>query len=259
MRALCKSPDERYASASAMADDLTRWLSGRRVIASLPRRRIAAWKIWAAISVVAVAALIGVLAGNSSEDPTVAAVRAEQLVLLGRRHLVQNRPTDALIAFGRALEEDPKNKAAAAGKKEAQDRLIATGKPEPKTSAPPAVDAKTAPAPAKQETKAPPAIPPAPMPAPPASPGELAPMKLHENGVHLVAFSPDGRSLVTGSFDNTVRLWDLPGRTERKLLSEKDMPASLAFSRDGRWIAAGYMGGTLRVCAAQAPKELRQQ
>jgi hypothetical protein len=226
MRALCKSPDERYQSAGDMAEDMTRWLQGRRVIASLPRQPRKNWKIAAAGAAVTLAVVfIGLFRAPSSEDPEAAAERAAQFIAQGRRLLVQNRPTDALIAFGRALEEEPKNKAAAAGKKEAQEKLIASVKVQPKEPPPP---------------------PPSPVSL--GTSGELPPLQGHQNGVHLVAFSPDGKSLVTGSFDNTVRLWDVAGRSLRKVLVvAKVFPVSATVSRTGGWIAAGFLDGELRV------------
>jgi WD40 repeat protein len=60
----------------------------------------------------------------------------------------------------------------------------------------------------------------------------------HPGMVHLVGFSPDGRTILTGSSDGTVRLWDVA--TTRPLgapLHHPDLRA-LAFRRDARTILA---------------------
>jgi WD40 repeat protein len=48
--------------------------------------------------------------------------------------------------------------------------------------------------------------------APTTATQELATLKGHDNSVYSVAFSPDGKTLASGSFDQTVKLWVVDAR-----------------------------------------------
>lgn len=54
------------------------------------------------------------------------------------------------------------------------------------------------------------------------------PLDGHHDTVHSMAFSPDGKTLVTGSEDRTLRWWDLRGRTLDSLLTDNDSGGLLA-------------------------------
>jgi WD40 repeat protein len=52
----------------------------------------------------------------------------------------------------------------------------------------------------------------------------------HSSSIWSMAFSPDGRTLVTGSFDTTVRLWDVASCTcTATLTGHQDTVYSVAF------------------------------
>ena len=71
----------------------------------------------------------------------------------------------------------------------------------------------------------------------------------HGGSVNSVAFSPDGKRVVTGSDDNTARVWDLSGATPpppcSKAIATPVM--GVAFSPDGKRVVTGSHDGTARV------------
>ena len=66
----------------------------------------------------------------------------------------------------------------------------------------------------------------------------------HEGEIFSVAFSPDGKSILTGSNDNTVRLTDLQGNILQVFKRHEAAVTSVAFSPDGKNILTGSLDKT---------------
>src|SRR5207302_1346037 len=89
----------------------------------------------------------------------------------------------------------------------------------------------------------------------------------HTDEVLCVAYRGDGRRLVTGGMDRTVRLWDVATGREVRTLGETAAAARVvAYSPDRRWVAAGTAGsgegnaallGEVGVWDAQTGKPIR--
>ena len=82
---------------------------------------------------------------------------------------------------------------------------------------------------------------------------ELATLTGHDGIVWSVAFSPDGKTLASGSDDNTVKLWAAETRQEMATLKvHHDYVNSVAFSPDGKTLASGSWDNTVKLWVGDA-------
>ena len=89
--------------------------------------------------------------------------------------------------------------------------------------------------------------------------GQIAVLKGHDLPVLSVAFSPDGRRVVTGSLDKTARLWDLETQEQLAVLKgHDDLILDATFSPDGRRIVtASKKDNTARIWDAEMRGQIR--
>jgi hypothetical protein len=72
----------------------------------------------------------------------------------------------------------------------------------------------------------------------------------HADAVLRLAYSRDGRTLVSAGADRAIKIWDARTlRETQRLEAQPDWIMGLALSADGRWLAAGRYDGTLGLYA----------
>ena len=93
------------------------------------------------------------------------------------------------------------------------------------------------------------------------NPEIIATLSGHSDLVYSVAISPDSKQVATGSFDNTVKLWEAPSGREIKTYDgpqgHKKRVLCVAFNGDGSQIASGSSDNSLKVWDVPLSRPLR--
>lgn len=76
----------------------------------------------------------------------------------------------------------------------------------------------------------------------------------HTVSVHAVAFSPDGRTLASASWDRSIILWDVLTGAKKLILKHGYHPHQLTFSPDGRFLYSSGGDGTIKKWDMQTGK-----
>ena len=69
----------------------------------------------------------------------------------------------------------------------------------------------------------------------------------HEGLVVALAFSPDGRHVVSASDDATARIWNAATGRQERSLPHSEAVVDASYSRDGRFVATAASDGTVRI------------
>lgn len=79
----------------------------------------------------------------------------------------------------------------------------------------------------------------------------------HHFGGFSVVFSPDGKTLANGNWNNVIKLWDVEsGREIRSLTGHSDDVVSLEFNPDGTILASGSRDGKIKLWDTRTGREL---
>jgi WD40 repeat protein len=80
----------------------------------------------------------------------------------------------------------------------------------------------------------------------------------HADVAYSLAWSPDSKRIATGSFDKTVKVWDVAGKSEVFTVRDhSDFVYAVAFSPDGKILASGGRDKAVKLFDASNGKSIR--
>jgi WD40 repeat protein len=79
----------------------------------------------------------------------------------------------------------------------------------------------------------------------------------HTHIVWCVAFSPDGRFVLSGSMDHSMRLWNVANGKEVRQFPHNDWVMGVCFSPDGRWGLSSTANGDVVLWELETGRDLR--
>jgi WD40 repeat protein/serine/threonine protein kinase/Tfp pilus assembly protein PilF len=250
LKSLSKPPARRYATAEAQAEDLRRFLQGEPVVARPVGRTEKLWR-WcrrnpalAATSGLALAALVAAViisvtfAIYQQTAAKEATLHAEKLgTALDNARMERDRAASRLAEnyLERGLVACTKDADAAAGLLWMNRALQTVPARDPDLRA--VIQTQWA----GWKTYVNP----------------LQNVLSHDGQVVAVAFSPDGKKVLTGSDDKTARLWSaITGKEITPPLRHRDRVVAVAFGPDGRTVLTRSQDKTARIWSAASGKEI---
>jgi len=234
IKALKKSPAERYATANAFGEDIERFLRGDVVLAQPDSVAYRALKFarrhWVGIGAVSV--LLLTLAGG------LAATTYEAKIASVQRDAALQAQSRLLQAQSRLLTEAAAQRLKDSDVAGAQGIIleVLTNPEFGQVHTPAAISVF-------QDVR--------------AADAELAVLSGHGDSVRRVAYSPDGTRIVTASYDKTARIWDARTGAQLAVLSgHEDRVYSAAYSPDGTRIVTASGDRTARIWDARTGAQL---
>ncbi|MEH1977938.1 MAG: ribosome assembly protein 4, partial [Nostoc sp.] len=87
---------------------------------------------------------------------------------------------------------------------------------------------------------------------------EINTLEGHSSLVYSVGFSPDGKTLASGSGDKTIKLWDVStGKAIKTLTGHSSLVNSVGFSPDGKTLASGSYDNTIKLWDVSTGKAIK--
>lgn len=222
LKALAKAAKQRYQTAEAFAQDLTRWLKGQEVRVEAPRQRakgpivIKKSNPWIYVMISSVAAAVVLVV----------------IVTMVNKEKQDKPPKPPPVVIGPPPDE---------------------GTPPPPVETTPPANTTLPPV----TTTTPPPVEPPPVGPPPVVDARLLPVRArHAEAVLALAFSADGKLVATAGADAAVKIWEVATGKGLAVISALGGPVrGVAFSPDGKSLATS--GATPKIWNWETEKEKR--